>query len=101
MYHCKLAGKKLICYGDFKQLKPVKEQYAFDNPNFLNMMFSKQIVNNNNYRNKFTHEYYDSLRKNPISMREEEVNKYNTPYEDAEIIIAYLNKTRRKYNSYG
>ena len=98
LYHCKLAGKKLNCYGDFKQLKPVKEQYAFDNPNFLNMMFSKQIVNNNNYRNKFTHEYYDSLINNPRSMREEEVKKYNTPYEDAEIIIAYLNKTRRKYN---
>ena len=98
LYQCKLAGKKIFAYGDFRQLKPVKEQFAFDNPNFLNMIFNKQLTNNNNYRNDFTHDYYDSLRTNPKKMRESEVKKYNTPYEDAEIIIAYLNSTRQKYN---
>ena len=100
LYKCKLAGKKLICYGDFNQLAPVSsgEKIIYNNPNFLNMMFRYQKKNNNNFRNKFTHEYYDSLRYNAKNLREQEVQKYNTPYKDADIIIAYLNETRQKYN---
>ena len=99
LYRCKLAGKNILCYGDFKQLKPINEDLAFNNKNFLNMMFQNQKENTENYRNNFTHDYYDSLIKNPTKMRESEVKKYNTPYEEAEIIIAYLNTTRQKYNN--
>lgn len=99
LYKCKLSGKQLICYGDFNQLAPVSiDNKTFDNPNFLNMMFKIQKKNNNNHRNNFTHEYYDTLRKNAMKLRDTELKKYNTPYETADIIIAFRRSIRDEYN---
>tara|TARA_R110000787_G_scaffold7343_1_gene25181 strand:- start:37 stop:1896 length:1860 start_codon:yes stop_codon:yes gene_type:complete len=100
LYKCKLAGKKLLCYGDFNQLPPVTsgEKIIYNNKNFMNMMFRYQKKNDKNFRNNFTREYYDSLRYNAKKLREQEVKKYNTPYDEAEIIIAYTNTTRKEYN---
>ena len=98
LYKCKLSNKEIMSYGDFGQLLPVGCDKPFDNPNFLNMMFSKQLVNDKNYRNSFTHEYYDTLRFNATKLRNQELEKYNTKYEDAELIIAYKRTTRDDYN---
>ena len=103
LYKCKLAGKQIIAYGDFNQLSPVEDGLTFDNKNFLDLMFLRHKKNNNNHRNDFTHEYYDKLRddRNRVEwkkIRDESIDKYNTPYEDAEIIIAYTNTTRNEYN---
>ena len=67
------------------------------------MMFLRHKKNNNNHRNNFTHEYYDKLRddRNRVEwrkLRDESIDKYNTPYDEAEIIIAYTNITRKEYN---
>ena len=100
LYKCKIAGKEIIAYGDFRQLPPVNSNLrTYDTPNFLNMMFREQITNDNNYRNDFTQEYYDNLR-NTFSRkkREEEVRKHNTDWKTAETIIAYTNATRTLYN---
>ena len=101
LYKAKLSGKNIIAYGDFKQLAPVThhDTQTYDNPNFLDLMFGKHTINNNNYRNTFTHEYYDTLRFNAKHIREAVVAQYNTSWEDADIIIAYLNTTRKKYNT--
>ena len=103
LYKCKISGKQIIAYGDFNQLSPVGDICSYDNKNFLNMMFLRHKKNNNNHRNNFTHEYYDKLRddRNRVEwrkLRDESIDKYNTPYDEAEIIIAYTNITRKKYN---
>ena len=71
-------------------------------------MFNTQIKLNHNYRNNFTEEYYDYLRGLIPNMRLasdedkqkrlNEILKHNTPFDEAEVIIAYTNSTRRFYN---
>ena len=97
LYKAKLSGKNIIAYGDFKQLAPVThhDTQTYDNPNFLDLMFGKHTINNNNYRNTFTHEFYDTLRFNAKDIREAVVAQYNPSWEDADIIIAYLNTTQK------
>ena len=98
LYKCKLSNKQIMAYGDFNQLLPVGCDTQYDNPNFLNLMFNKQLTNNKNYRNDFTHDYYDTLRFNATKLREQELTKYNTKYEDAELIIAYRRTIRDEFN---
>lgn len=77
-------------------------------------MFNKQIEIKTNHRNNFTKEYYDHLRFNASNkatkkvngmvistadaVRNIEINKHNTPYDEADVIIAYTHKTRKMYN---
>lgn len=98
LYKCKIMGKNVMVYGDNRQLKPV-ESLLCDNPNFYNLMFKNHIINNDNYRNNFTHKYYDELRENPEKLRLQEVKKYNTEYNKSSVIIAYTHKTREYYNN--
>tara|TARA_R110002012_G_scaffold42185_2_gene114928 strand:+ start:120 stop:3233 length:3114 start_codon:yes stop_codon:yes gene_type:complete len=104
---CKLLGKNIMVFGDNTQLKPVNSKTC-TNQNFFNLMFNTQIKLNKNYRNNFTTEYYDYLRAMVPNMRLatdedkdkrlQEVLKHNTPFDKAEVIIAFTNKTRALYN---
>lgn len=93
-----VLGKKIICYGDFKQLLPVGINKELNGNLYINMMFNNIITLDTNYRNNFTKEYYDNLINENINL-EEEVKKYSTDnYDDADVIICYTNKTRDIYN---
>ena len=97
LYKCKLIGKDIRVYGDMGQLIPVESKLC-DNPNFFNLMFKNQITLNKNYRNNFTKQYYNKLKTKSIELAHQEVLKYNTQYNKAEVIIAFNNDTRKKYN---
>ena len=109
LVRCKLSGKNVMVYGDNTQYKPVKSQLC-DNTNFYNLMFETQLpYNTNNFRNNFTTDYYNELKQTSSSTcdavhfyyekRLREVEKYNTNYQDADVILAYTHKTRKKYNT--
>jgi hypothetical protein len=100
LFKMKLLGKIIYGYGDKNQLLPVGSSKDYFNKNFINYMFYNSDKMTTNYRNNFKKEYYDSLinstDKNYII---NECQKYsNDNYEDAEVIIAYRNTTRHKYN---
>jgi hypothetical protein len=98
LFKCFLLGKKLICYGDFKQLLPIGLNTELNGQLYLNMMFNNIITLDTNYRNNFTKEYYDNLINENINL-EEEVKKYSTVnYHDADVIICYTNEIRNIYN---
>jgi hypothetical protein len=97
---CSLLGKDITMMGDFKQLLPVNEIGAFNQPLFLNWFFPNQETMNTNWRNKFSLGYYDwLLEKATDEELEIEVAKYSTRNpEKADIIVAYRNEIVRKYN---
>lgn len=99
IFKCFLLGKKLICYGDFKQLLPIGVNQQLDNHLYISMLFNNIIQLETNYRNNFTKEYYDNLINEKLNL-EEEVKKHSTDnYYDADVIISYRNKeTRNMYN---
>lgn len=104
---CKLVGKNVMVFGDNTQLKPINSKTC-TNQNFFDLMFNTQIELKNNYRNNFTNEYYDYLRAlipnirlatdQDKQKRLNEVLKHNTQFDNAEVIIAYTNSTRKIYN---
>lgn len=100
LYKCKLLKKNIIAYGDKNQLLPVGCDNDLFSKNFLNCMFKEFDKMTTNYRNNFTKEYYDSLinSTNDNYLIEESL-KYNTKnYYNSDVIIAYRNSTREKYN---
>jgi hypothetical protein len=96
IYKCILACKKVVCYGDFKQLLPVNDAQC-NGSMYINYAFSKKCKITTNYRNNFTNEYYDQLIDNKINLTKE-IKKYNTPIDDAEFIICATNEQCDKYN---
>ena len=100
VYKLHLTGRKIMAYGDFKQLLPVdivKKQ--LNTLLFTNNLFSNINKMNTNYRNNFTKEEYDKMMGCSYSEKGELINKYNAKnYYEADYIITYKNETRRKYN---
>ena len=114
LYQCFLAGKEIIAYGDFNQLQPISSD-KLNQTNYLNLIFgNNQHTMENNYRNDFSRLFYKSLYTNDLNIipkfsgcgvyrenkhRLQVVKAYNTEnYWEAEVILCYSNKTRRKYN---
>jgi hypothetical protein len=98
IYKCKLIEKKIICYGDFKQMLPPRELKQLNGTLFMNHMFSKVHNMTANRRNDFTKKYYDQLINEDINVKKE-VKKHSVKnYEDADIIICYRNTTTDIYN---
>ena len=98
LYTAKLLGKRIIAYGDFKQLKPVKSERLFNKEHWLNLMFGKINREWTNRRNTFTEKYYMDLFNNNIDIRKE-VKKYSTNKpEEGDFVLCYFNDTREKYN---
>lgn len=101
LFKCVLLNKKLTILGDFNQLLPVDESKPYNQPAFLNMIFNNQHTKNENWRNDFTLEYYDSLLSGSKEYLEQELKKYSTKTpESADVIIAYRNDIVDKYNDY-
>ena len=100
LYKCKLNDKRLIGYGDKNQLLPIGTDKHYFSKNWINYMFGSRDIMTTNYRNHFEKSYYDYL----ITCKDrtkliDEIKKYNNKtYYDADIIIAYRNDTRNKYN---
>ena len=101
LYKCAFMGKKLTMLGDFDQLLPYDEPNTFNQPLFINMIFSTQKTMNTNWRNNFTLDYYKSLINGDKEFLAQEIMKYSTRTpEEADIIIAYRNTTVDQYNNY-
>lgn len=100
IYKLHLTGRKIMAYGDFKQLLPVDiNAKQLNTLLFTNNLFSNINPMNTNYRNNFTKEEYDKMMVCSYSEKVELINKYNAKnYYDADYIITYKNETRKKYN---
>lgn len=99
LYKIVQAGKSLECFGDFKQLPPVDEPYTYDQPHYLNYMFTEIDTDYTNYRNTFTTEYYDSLiNSDKKGFLIKEIKKHSTALKHAPRVICYRHDTRRMYN---
>jgi hypothetical protein len=107
LVRCKIAGKNIMVFGDNTQLEPVNRPDYVIIQIFIILMFDTHLpYNTNNYRNNFSVKYYDELRQTNKNNNNEffgkkrlnEVLKYNTEWDKAEVILAYTRNTRDKYN---
>ena len=99
LYKCSLLGKRIIAFGDFKQLLPVKGDKENSGSVFMKYFF-KTISNEwINRRNEFTKKYYDSIiyGKGEYALKEAVRHSKKNPFE-AEVVIVHRNQTRKKYN---
>lgn len=101
LYQMKLLGKQIMCYGDRNQLLPVNCDKSFFAKNWINYFFTHFETLDTNHRNHFTKEYYDALIQSQDKfLMINEIKKYNTPnYWEANVIIAYRQDIRKKYNA--
>ena len=100
IYKCKLLGKTIYSFGDFRQLLPINNKKHFNSENYINHLYKKVIDMQTNYRNNFTIEYYNSLinSKSKIYLTNE-VKKYrDTDYTKSDIIICITNEEKKIYN---
>ncbi len=98
IYKCYLMGKRIIAYGDFDQLLPVKERSPFNSRQYIAMMFQEFGSLDTNYRNHFTDEYYNQIINGELNAKDE-IIKWSTPNpEDAKRIIVWRNTTADIYN---
>lgn len=94
LYHMR---KQYVCFGDYNQLSLDPIQY--NKPHYFHMIFDEIDTTFNNRRNKFTKFFYDDLIENLNQNYVKKVKRYSTAeYYEAELIIAYENKTVDKYN---
>lgn len=100
---CAYFGKRIISYGDYSQLLPVDDNITkpYNNKQFIDFLYNKTDILDQNHRNHFTKEYYNKLRTNKnIKYLINECKKYSTKnYYDAEYIICFTNETKDKYNN--
>lgn len=96
IYRCMLAGKTVMCYGDYKQMQPVKD-VACDSVSYLKYAYTHIKKITTNERNNFTIAYYDSLINETIDLKEE-IKKHSVSLYDAEYVICATNAQCDKYN---
>tara|TARA_R110002153_G_scaffold185499_1_gene338603 strand:+ start:17332 stop:20343 length:3012 start_codon:yes stop_codon:yes gene_type:complete len=99
IYTSYLQGKKIYAFGDFNQLKSIDGNIYYTH-NFIKSIFGYIGNMDTNYRNNFSKKYYDSLiystnKKYLI----EEIEKVNCKLQNSDVVIAYRNITRHKYNN--
>ncbi len=101
LYKCSLLNKQIIALGDFQQLLPVEQQAPFNSPQFINHLFNTHETKNDNYRNHFTTDYYDSLLTGSKEYLKEQLLTHSTKTpEEADMVIAYRHIIVDKYNDY-
>jgi ATP-dependent exoDNAse (exonuclease V) alpha subunit len=100
IYKCYLMGLKLICFGDMNQLPPVGENKKYNNPYYIDMVFNNKINLEENHRNKFTKEYYDSLiNSKDKKYLEDEIKKVCSGDMYNSVCISFRREiTLNKYN---
>jgi hypothetical protein len=98
IYKCSLAGKKIISYGDYRQLLPVKSDRHLNNSDYIKYLYNKHFDIESNYRNVFTKEYYDKLINNKLNLIDE-IKKYRTKkYMNAGCVICSTNAKCKIWN---
>jgi hypothetical protein len=90
-----LNGKRIIAYGDFKQLLPINEYKPLMSSIFQNFVFGEEDIMDVNRRNNFNKEFYDAIINGKCDNKKM-INKYNNI--NSNNIICYTNKTCMKYN---
>jgi len=89
-------GREIIAFGDPYQCAPVGELQQLNSPLFLSSLFKEVITLDKNYRNDFTHEYYNTLLTTTDNT--DDLKRHSVPYEDADMIICLRNEIVDKYN---
>ena len=91
-------NKNFYFFGDNQQLKPVKSFNLSDK--FINKIATNINTSWTNKRNTFTKDKYIKLIEKGEDEKyiKKQLEKYNTPWEFADILIAYENETVNKYN---
>lgn len=90
-------NKSFEVFGDFFQMLPPGESRPYNQPHYLQYLFSEIRTEFVNFRNDFTKQYYDELINAEINLVSE-VQKYSSPLHSAEIAICYRNKIRDETN---
>jgi hypothetical protein len=98
IYKCHLNNKQIIAYGDYGQLLPVGGNAHLNSDLYLNYIYAKRVLNENNKRNNFTAKYYYDLQNNNINLLNEIKKHSAKDYKNVEAIICYKNETCDKYN---
>lgn len=95
-----LAGIRILAYGDYEQLYPVKESKHFNNKEYLNNLYRFRMKSSGNYRNNFTTMYYDSLinEDDDIDCIEEVKKHMIDDYLKADAVVCISNKKCDEYN---
>jgi hypothetical protein len=90
-----LLGKRILAYGDFKQLLPVGEDKPLLSSIFQHFVFGEEDIMNVNHRNNFSKEFYDAIIQGKCDNKKM-IKKYNSITSNN--VICYTNKTCDKYN---
>lgn len=88
-------GKRIIAYGDFKQLLPVGEEFPLNSSLFIFSVFNKFDEMTENRRNNFSKEFYDNIIQGKLNNMDV-IKKYRSV--NSNNYICYRNKTCDKYN---
>ena len=99
LFNISEANKSYICFGDFNQLLPSKEEVPYNQQHYLNYMFENINTEFVNYRNNFTKDYYNKLINSKVNLIKEVRRLSTKKPEDAEKILCYRKDTRDEYNS--
>jgi len=90
-----LLGKRILAYGDFKQLLPVGEDKPLLSSIFQHFVFGEEDIMDVNRRNNFSKEFYDAIIQGKCDNKKM-IKKYNSITSNN--VICYTNKTCDKYN---
>jgi hypothetical protein len=88
-------GKRIIAYGDFKQLLPVGEINELNSSIFINTVFGIIDELTYNRRNNFNRQFYDDIINNKLDYITY-VKRYRSKYSTN--IICYRNETCDNWN---
>ena len=96
LYKWSMLGKKIIAYGDFKQLLPVGRLTSLNTQLYTECVFAVQNTIDTNYRNDFTREFYDECINGNVD-KEELRSKYLND-SNSDNVCCYTNEGCDKYN---
>lgn len=89
LYKLKVVQKAYFCFGDFNQLPPVGQRLTFNQPHYLQYVFSEIYDNFINFRNNFSKKYYDSLINGELN-NIKEVHKYSNKKMSKDSVVLCL-----------
>lgn len=96
LYKWSMLGKKIIAYGDFKQLLPVGRLTPLNTKLYTECVFAVQNTIDTNYRNDFTREFYDQCINGNVDKEELRTKYLNDSNSDN--VCCYTNEGCDKYN---
>jgi hypothetical protein len=88
-------GKRIIAYGDFKQLLPVGEEYPLSSILFQSAIFNNIDNMEQNKRNNFSKLFYDEIIQGKLNNMDV-IKKYRNNASNN--FICFTNKSCNKYN---